>query len=56
MRYELKLLYYLEETQLPLYHKISKIDMICFAKPGRAEDLYIGHKEECTLDKCEAYS
>jgi hypothetical protein len=27
-------------TKLHLYHKIRKIDMICFAKPVLTEDLY----------------
>jgi hypothetical protein len=30
-------------TKLPLYHKISKIGTICFAKPELTEDLYIVH-------------
>jgi hypothetical protein len=32
-------------AKLPLQHKISKIGMICFAKPGLTEDLYILQKE-----------
>jgi hypothetical protein len=27
-------------TKLPLWHKTSKIGMICFAKPGLTGDLY----------------
>jgi hypothetical protein len=33
---------YLEKNNL---HKMSKIDMICFAKPVLTEDVYIVHKE-----------
>jgi hypothetical protein len=33
----------LQVNKLPLEHKISKIDMICFAKPGLTEELYIVH-------------
>jgi hypothetical protein len=47
-----------QETKLPLWHKISKIDMICFAKSGLTEDLYIVHKEEfsVTCYKCDTYT
>jgi hypothetical protein len=31
-------------TKLPLWHEISKTGMICFAKPGLTEDLYIVQK------------
>jgi hypothetical protein len=30
-----------EVYKLPLVHKISKRGMICFAKPGLTEDMYI---------------
>jgi hypothetical protein len=36
-------------TKLPLWHKIRKIDMICLAKHVLTEDLYIVHKEECSV-------
>jgi hypothetical protein len=39
----------IQVTKLPLYHKISKIDMICFAKPSLTDDLYILHKEELSM-------
>jgi hypothetical protein len=32
-------------SKMPLYHKISKIDIVCFAKLGLTEDLYIERKE-----------
>jgi hypothetical protein len=38
-------------TKLPLWHKILKIDMICFAKPGPTEDLYIVQKEEFSMTR-----
>jgi hypothetical protein len=31
-------------TKLPLYHKLNKIGMICFAKPGLTKDLYVLQK------------
>jgi hypothetical protein len=45
-------------TKLPLEHKISKIDMICFAKPGLTENLYIVLKEEFSITcyKCVTYT
>jgi hypothetical protein len=33
-------------TKLPLFHKILKIGMMCFAKTGLTEKLYIVQKEE----------
>jgi hypothetical protein len=35
----------IQVTKLLLHHKTSKIDMICFAKPGLREDFYIVQKE-----------
>jgi hypothetical protein len=32
-------------TKLPLYHKMCKIGMICFAKPVLSEYLYVVQKE-----------
>jgi hypothetical protein len=45
-------------TKLPLWHEISKIDVICFAKPGLIEDLYIVYKEEFSITccKCDMYT
>jgi hypothetical protein len=45
-------------TKLPFYHKISKIDMICSAKPGLTEDLYRVQKKEfsATCYTCVAYT
>jgi hypothetical protein len=45
-------------TKLPLYHKMSKIDMICFPKPRLTDDLYIVHKEEfsVTCYMCDTYT
>jgi hypothetical protein len=37
--------YDVQVCNLPLFHKIQKMDMIWFAKPGLTEDLYIVHKE-----------
>jgi hypothetical protein len=42
---------------LPLLHKLRKIGMICFAKPGLTKDLYIVHNAICairTVDRGEA--
>jgi hypothetical protein len=36
-------------TKLPLKRKIRKIGMICIAKPGLTENLYIVHKEEFSI-------
>jgi hypothetical protein len=33
-------------TKLPLYHKILKLGMICVAKPGITDELYIVYTEE----------
>jgi hypothetical protein len=38
--------------KLPLYHKISDIFMICFAKSGLTEDLYIEQKEGFSVTCC----
>jgi hypothetical protein len=47
----------LQETKLPLWHKIRKIGMICFAKPVLTEDLYIVQKEvSLTCYKCDTYA
>jgi hypothetical protein len=35
-----------QATKLPLWHKISKINMICFAKLGLTQDLYTVQKQE----------
>jgi hypothetical protein len=45
-------------TKLPLWHKIRKIGMICFAKRGLTEDLWLGQKEEflITCYMCEMYT
>jgi hypothetical protein len=45
-------------TKLLLYHKISKTDKICFAKPGLTEDLYVVPKEEFSIIcyMCEMYT
>jgi hypothetical protein len=47
-----------EMTKLPMYHKIIKIGMICFAKPGLTEDLYIVKKEKFskTCYICDMYT
>jgi hypothetical protein len=39
----------IQVTKLPLYHKISKIDMICFPKPILKEDLYIVQKAKFSI-------
>jgi hypothetical protein len=39
-------------TKLSLLHKISKINMTCFAKPGLREVLRIVHKEEFSVTWC----
>jgi hypothetical protein len=36
-------------TKLPFKHKISKIDMIWFAKPGLTKDLHIVQNEEFSI-------
>jgi hypothetical protein len=38
--------------------KMSKIDMICFAKPVLTEDLYIVHKEKFSITcyMCDMYT
>jgi hypothetical protein len=36
-------------NKLPLWHKIRKIGMICFAKPGLTENLYLEQKEEFSI-------
>jgi hypothetical protein len=48
----------IQVTKLPLYHKISKIGMICFAKPGLTEDLYIVQKQEFSITcyMCDMYT
>jgi hypothetical protein len=48
----------IQVTKLPLYHKMYKIDMICFAKPGLTEDLYIVQKEEFSITcyMCDTYA
>jgi hypothetical protein len=48
----------LQVTKLPLQHKISKIGMIRFAKPGLTEDSYIVHKEELSITcyMCDTYT
>jgi hypothetical protein len=38
-------------TKLPLWHKIRKIDMNCFAKPIQTEDSCIVQKEKFSI-KC----
>jgi hypothetical protein len=38
-----------QETKLPLQHKIHKIGMICFARPGLTEDLCVVQKEEFSI-------
>jgi hypothetical protein len=45
-------------TKLPLWHKISKISMIYFAKPILREDLYIVKMEEfsTTCYMCDRYT
>jgi hypothetical protein len=45
-------------TKLPLRHKISTRIVICFAKPGLTEDLYIVHKEELSITcyMCDTYT
>jgi hypothetical protein len=45
-------------TRLPLLHKISKIDMICFAMPDLTEDLYVMYKEEFSITcyMCDTYT
>jgi hypothetical protein len=47
--------YDLSSDYAPLYHKRSKLDMICFAKPGLTGDLYIVHKEEFSVS-CYMYT
>jgi hypothetical protein len=44
--------------KLPLQHKISKTDMIRFAKPGLTEDLCIVQKEEFSITcyMCDTYT
>jgi hypothetical protein len=45
-------------TKLPLYHKMSKVDIICFPKSGLTEDLYIVHKKEFSITcyMCDTYT
>jgi hypothetical protein len=45
-------------TKLPLQHKIRKIGMICYAKPGLTEDSYVVLKEatSVTCYMCDAYT
>jgi hypothetical protein len=45
-------------TKLPLGHKIRKIGMICFAKHGLTEGLYILKKEEFSITcyMCDKYT
>lgn len=52
-------------TKLPLEHKISKIEMVCFTKTGMREDLHLVLNEESSvtyicailiLDKGQVYS
>jgi hypothetical protein len=44
-----------EVNKLPLWHKISKIDMISSAKPVLTENSYIVLKEEY-LTTCDKYN
>jgi hypothetical protein len=48
----------IQVTKLPLQHKVSKIDMICYAKLGLTEDLYIVQKEEFSITcyMCNMYT
>jgi hypothetical protein len=48
----------IQVTKLPLYHKICKIGMICFAKPGLTEDFYKVQKKEFTVTcyKCDMFT
>jgi hypothetical protein len=43
---DINVISYFQVTELPLQHELSKIDMICFAKPGLTRELYVVHKEE----------
>jgi hypothetical protein len=36
----------IQVTERPLYHKICKVGIICFAKPVLTEDMYVVQKEE----------
>jgi hypothetical protein len=47
-----------QETKLPLQHKIRMISKICFAKPGLADDLFEVQKEEFSIASymCEMYN
>jgi hypothetical protein len=48
----------IQVTKLPLYHKMHKIGMTCFPKPGLTEDLYVVQKEECSITcyMCNTYT
>jgi hypothetical protein len=35
--------------KLPLWHKIRKIYMIYFARPGLTEDLYVAQEEKMSI-------
>jgi hypothetical protein len=39
----------IQVAKLPLYHKMRKLGMICFAKPVLTEDLYIVQKEKFSV-------
>jgi hypothetical protein len=40
-----------QETKLPLYHKIRKIGILCSLKPVLTEDLCIVQKEEFSITR-----
>jgi hypothetical protein len=40
-----------EMTKLPLKYEVRKVGMICFAKPGLTEDLYMVQKEEFLITR-----
>jgi hypothetical protein len=45
-------------TKMPLCHKISKIDKVCFAKHELTEDFCVVRKEEFSITcyMCDAYT
>jgi hypothetical protein len=48
----------IQETKLPFWHEIRRIDMISFAKPVLKENFYIVQKEEFSMIcyMCESYN
>jgi hypothetical protein len=43
-------------TNLPVWYKLNKTEMICFARSGLSEDLCVVQKEELPCCLCDVYT